>query len=283
MRLVGLAFVVVIVGCSGNDGAPGSVGPQGPRGERGQQGEPGPQGIEGPQGMPGPAGGPEGAQGPQGDQGIQGPAGPQGSQGVQGETGPEGPQGPQGVQGPQGPPGSSSNVPRGTWVLRDADGDAVQAIVSPSDVPPNYGYVERFTSGEPPCVWIGHLGSQRLEIAFELATGAPEPCVSYRYGAWRGGLFSDFFSDAGCTMPVFPGALGGQRSAPVLSVGGTLYYVGGTPDAVAPAQYYLWQEGTSTCSAITNTNGNNLWRWKPVPDSVLNALPNPPYTMAIEY
>lgn len=155
MKTIGLALVLVLVGCGQDevaafegasscscvDGALGSQGSKGDQGEVGPTGEQGPKGDQGEAGPTGPAGwkGDPGEAGPQGPQGQQGIQGVQGQQGVMGATGPQGQQGPTGPKGSTGDPGAplavaDTYVEVETVQATQNDMTAVEAICDPGDV-----------------------------------------------------------------------------------------------------------------------------------------------------
>lgn len=228
--------------------------------------------------------GPRGEQGLQGEQGIQGiPGPPNGPPGPQGERGEQGVAGPQGVPGPQGEPGldamGASDAPHGRWVLRDANGDAVQATgLTAAGYAPSFYPNDRFEDIDPPCVWIDHLDQQRFQLPFELSTGSAIACAQSIMGAWSA---TGYFADPACTQNavVTPDA----RVQGVVVVAGAMYYVAGLPEASPPATVYYRATANGACTTMAIQEPNRLWRWKPVPARVLNALPNAPYTLSIEY
>lgn len=70
---------------------------------------------------------------------------------------------------------SGETLPNGRWVLLDADGRAVEAVVAPScralsDECP------AFAPPNPTCVWIEYLGQASVGEAFRLDSGRPEGC-----------------------------------------------------------------------------------------------------------
>lgn len=281
--LIAALALAACSGPTGEAGEPGQEGPPGARGEQGPEGVPGPTGPQGPQGPPNGPAGPAGPAGPQGPTGAQGPQGERGPAGPAGTTGPAGAQGEPGAQGPRGPQGlpGSSRGPRG-WVLRDADGVEVEATASPLGYAPSFYPNDRFVPSTPPCVFIDHLGQERLQLPYELASGLPLPCAQSVSLTWREAIYRTFV-DAACLTAAVPTTPGSVGAVAIYAVDGTLYYVSGAPDVVAPPTYYSWNSTSQTCTQVSNTSALSLWRWKPVPQRVLQALTNPPYTLAIEY
>ncbi len=164
MRLVVLAGLVALAGCSKSSGTEGPEGPPGPQGPQGPEGPPGQvtvldggtlQGPAGPQGPAGTSvqvsplavgdascpqggvqltagstttvvcnGGGNGPAGPQGPQGPIGMTGPAGAQGPAGAAGAAGAQGPAGATGPAGPAGAAGAAGSTATLTQLANGSA---------------------------------------------------------------------------------------------------------------------------------------------------------------
>lgn len=261
--------------------------------------------LEGP---PGKQGNP-GSQGAKGEQGEQGKQGEQGIQGKPGEKGDTGEQGLQGEQGQEGEPGESIiitnagntdeldsgtqsldsgdgedeeepeiGIPRPHWVLWDKDGNSVNADVYPSD--PLSQEKNRFEPSYS-CVYIYFLDDKRLYFVYNLGTGnISAQCYNpiYISDTWKENI-NTYFLDDNCNGSTYSNT--GSVYAQILIVSGIVYYVDGHPDIENPSVYYKWVN--DECHEYKNTNEDNFWAYKPVPSWVLNALPDAPYTLSLEY
>lgn len=171
---------------------------------------------------------------------------------------------------------AAPSVPNPRWVLRDKDGAFVSA-----DVHPGYtASLPRFGS-TPDCVSIAHYGQQRIDMNYELATGAigaraADACPSAimaEAAEWHVTAALWWYSDAGCTKPI------ASSHMQVFSVAGRLYH-SGTGAPTAPAKVYAWTS-YGACEGIENTA--KYWAVEPVPADVVNLLPNPPYSLELAY
>jgi hypothetical protein len=171
---------------------------------------------------------------------------------------------------------TGDGLPRPHWVLRDKNGDAVQA-----EVYPGYAYdtyVQHFTTVNPLCVSISFMGARSIGLPYKLSTGKLDGCEgSPPVASWRDWP-SAYFVTATCNGagyyigPYFSG----------IKVGSTYYHADG-PATMHVATVYSWNAQTSMCTAYTPANGQDVWAYKPVPSDVVNLLPNPPYTMELVY
>ena len=185
-------------------------------------------------------------------------------------------------------------APAPRWVLRDNNGHAVQALAEPrcgtfSDaesqtrcLPLDFGSSSGF-----PCVRVIDHEQRYVNLEFDLLTGQIGPC--------HGGDFADIDADWS-TLPVrFVNAqCQGERYQPVGK--GSGYH---NPEFTRPRELLfglgeLWFSseqgylpdttpswyGTNTCD-LGDPRG--LGPLKVVPEWVQNLLPNPPYSLAVEY
>jgi hypothetical protein len=169
---------------------------------------------------------------------------------------------------------AGDGLPRAHWVLRDADGEAVQA-----DVYPGYEiYAVRFSESMLPCVTVSYKDKRSIGLSYRLLTGKLDGCETYPPTAtWRASPYVRF-ADSGCQGTPYLYF----NAAIVLKIGSTYYYTEGQASTHA-ATYYQWDAETSTCTASSPVAGIDLWAFKPVPNEIVNLLPDAPYTMAIVY
>lgn len=169
------------------------------------------------------------------------------------------------------------------WVLRDRYGVAIDALVAPTPrgfaigVPglltaPVEDTTPRFGKVAYPCVRIEYLGNDHLNFEYELASGRPEPCARSEFASLSQ---MSVFTDPRCAGEAYAQCC----MDPFLS-NGTFYYVEGPPlrEDVEPTYSWDW-DGTCQETSVPK----DLHHFRSVPDWVINALPDPPYTLTLEY
>jgi len=183
-------------------------------------------------------------------------------------------------------------TPAPRWVLRDNAGKRVQALVEPRCgnnagapsfsrcLPLDFGSSSSF-----PCVRIIDHEGRYVNVQYELATGRLEPCLddgSDAFDKWEDGV--TFHLDPACEGVTHQLAERHRYYAPEFTTSRDFFNVGGkfwalTEDCV-PSSHPQWQHSPGECAVLTQTD---LCTVEPVPEWVLDLLPNPPYTMAVEY
>jgi len=193
-------------------------------------------------------------------------------------------------------------VPAPRWVLRDNDGNRVQAFVEPrcgrnSEAPSQRDclHVDPASSSNFPCVRVfDHAGSY-INLQYDLATGGLESChgnMSTKIDLTknvRDVIISGYFLDEKCdTTPYLPGygeiGEGGTDSIRLFFAEGKAWHTSGEGcigGIGIETKVWVWDIESKLCKGKTSTSP--LCPVKPIPDWVLNLLPNPPYTMAVEY
>lgn len=196
-------------------------------------------------------------------------------------------------------PGSPPVLP--TWILRDADGEPVPALVSPS--------CGQMASLEGPCplqeigdehldyncVTVAVLYGREWNIAFALDDGSPTDCVRH-FDSWDSPSTDDSapgtYLEADCAGLVYSPA-GGPAST--IDVGGALYYGFGEAaelpcsGSVPISRYerFYDQDGPAhwACSNSMATGDCSLFGYPFVEATaeVYDLLDNPPYTLTLEY
>lgn len=180
------------------------------------------------------------------------------------------------------------SIPAPRWVLRDRDGNRIHALVEPRCG--DGSYAESWNRCNPvdpaskrnfPCVRIiDHQGSF-INLQYDLESGQLGPCQSYTLHKDLADLGVQYLNDR-CegTQYISSGSSGGYpeftTTRSIYFVGDDIWYVS-QPGCVEDAQ--IW--GGDTCSGPFQGWGQCPIR--PIPDWVKNLLPNPPYTMAVEY
>ena len=160
------------------------------------------------------------------------------------------------------------------WVLRDSSDAPVDAVVSGAH---DTFVVTEFGDDSYECVWLSNLGQDPVGVKYELASGDAAPCYDEVAGGWQSGIF--YWDEPSCSGPGY--ALGG--STYVQKVGGEMYAPHGSVANVAGVTMaYRWGVG-GQCEAVTLGVAYELWRYKALPAWVLDALPEGPYTIELEY
>jgi hypothetical protein len=155
-------------------------------------------------------------------------------------------------------------------------------------LPPDFDAQESF-----PCVRVVDHESRYINLAYDLATGQLDPCM-YSEKAhgdmskpWSEHLGLAFLNDQ-CKGPAYTGVVGAGGGAHLQARG--LYY----------AENNMWYVPEFGCDEtlmtqvwVTNNVGDpctgpivanvRLCPFQPVPDWVKELLPNPPYSLAVEY
>jgi hypothetical protein len=200
-----------------------------------------------------------------------------------------------GVVGATTPRTTCNVVPAPRWVLRDNDGKAIRALVEPRCG--TFGDAESWARCLPldfgsssgfPCVRVIDHQDRYVNLEYDLLTGQIGPC--------HGGDFADIDADWSMLPSVFVNEqCQGERFLPV--DGGSGYH---NPEFTRPRELLfglgqLWYPAEEGCLPDTVPSWYNsidtckmyekigLCPLVPVPEWVINLLPNPPYSLAVEY
>ncbi|HEY0137001.1 MAG TPA: hypothetical protein VGB85_23120 [Nannocystis sp.] len=188
------------------------------------------------------------------------------------------------------------------WVLRDKDGARMPALVEPrcghwhdSQTqlhcdPPEFGSPGRF-----PCALVSFWEGQYINLQYELKSGTFGPCMSGQAPAEGNSSlrelagFGFHYTDDACEGSLFKEMLGGgggnygsdvsRHSRDVFRAVGKDWYIS-SEDCIDPGPCRIWLPSTSECQQDTC---ERLCPLKPVPQWLYELMPNPPYTMAVEY
>lgn len=176
-------------------------------------------------------------------------------------------------------PAEDDGVPRPHWVLRDKDGEPVQAHVGgPGWSTTAAVSKSRFTNAHGDCVWISQMGQREIGLAYSLATGKLDNCGSKPAASWREASSTTYligFATSACDGDGYS-LTGGDH---VQRIGSTHNYVDGAPTRMTT--YYVWN-GIS-CEEKTLAAGRDLWAFKQIPADVQNLLPAAPYSLELAY
>ncbi|MBN1655590.1 MAG: hypothetical protein JXA30_17620 [Deltaproteobacteria bacterium] len=140
----------------------------------------------------------------------------------------------------------------------------------------------RFRDVDYKCVYVTYLNDDYVSLPYNLETGKIDlSCISPIYIADSWHESTAFYLDNQCNGTTY-GASVGAYSA-IIQVNNAFFYVDGEPDIENPDVYYAWDKTDDECEERNNSSEMNFWTYKPVPDWVLNALPDAPYTLTLEY
>lgn len=167
------------------------------------------------------------------------------------------------------------------WVLRDADGAAVNAVVEPTCsgngpdcVVNEIGAAAGLT---PECARLVWLDDQFVDLKFDLLTGEAHDCSPRSANSWDFGIFAD----AACAGPFYTTPVPSVETASMftrrpryIEAEQTLYYQG-----EQGLEQNGWYAGPD-CVLVENDATQHPW--VPVPQWAIDALPNPPYTFSWE-
>lgn len=169
------------------------------------------------------------------------------------------------------------------WVLRDADGAAVNAVVEPTcrGNGPNCVVNEIGTVGglTPQCARILWLGDQYVDLRYDLDTGRPEDCASTVPSI----SYIGFYVEPGCGGDIH-GLVGGgtanserwTRRARYVEDSATLLFESSLTEPIHPGSVFTADD----CEPYEYDE--DLVPWLPVPDWAVDALANPPYVITWE-
>ncbi|MBX7077872.1 MAG: hypothetical protein K1X88_01715 [Nannocystaceae bacterium] len=169
------------------------------------------------------------------------------------------------------------------WVLRDAMGTAIDAVVEPTcggGLP--CVITEPGTQGTvgPPCVRVYWLGDRYVDLRYALGTGLAADCAAHRTELAEIG----YFLAPDCSGEVFNVAGGGVEEATrwtrrVVHVEetGLTYFESANTQLVQ--LYYAWYEGA--CVSVEQ-EPFEMVEWRPLPDDLVALGGAAPYSLSWE-
>lgn len=183
--------------------------------------------------------------------------------------------------------------PAPRWTLRDKDGERVQALVEPRCG--NGTGAESFNRCETldfasknsfPCVRIIDHGGNFINLQYDLYTGTLEPCKGGEYSDLDSELIFSYLNDKCEGTTYWLAGLGGTGSpefttARSLVFGLSDIWYFAEPDCALSVDTWYIDPTTKECSGPVSAG--KMCPLRRVPNWVKNLLPNPPYTMAVEY
>lgn len=196
------------------------------------------------------------------------------------------------------PPHPGGFFPEERWVLRDRDGVRVQALVEPRcgyfggvETRPRCLPLEFGSANDFPCVRVIDIEGKYVDIQYELKSGKLGPC---NYAPNSGGdidqdwneVVGTSFTDPQCggtpytTVEAGVGYFGAEftRSRELWFAEGKAWFVSKAGCLTTD----FWGAGVNnTC--VGPFKGETQCPLIAVPGWVEDLLPNPPYTMAVEY
>ena len=183
------------------------------------------------------------------------------------------------------------------WVLRDKDGARVRALVEPrcgraANASAGAGCLQLDfdTLDTYPCVRVIDHDGAYINLQFELQSGQLGPCQGGDFTdintSWKQtGLALVAYANDKCEGDLF--VWKGDYSYSEFTEAGTLYFADGDAWYVSEkgcindsVKQWGWSTKSNSCISLLPVSSCPL---RPVPAWVQNLLPNPPYTMAVEY
>ena len=167
------------------------------------------------------------------------------------------------------------------FILRDKFGEAVEAIVSADTY---HDGQEHFTSGDIGCVHLEFLGDSYIGLSYGTSSGRLGACKIRPYAqcsSWAS-CAGVGHTSASCTGTPYAVGYASTNLFSVIEVTGNFHFVEGLPDVVSPDQLYVTNYALQ-CFSQPNPEGAFLWKYELVPQWVVNALPDAPYTVSLEY
>jgi len=188
-------------------------------------------------------------------------------------------------------------TPAPRWVLRDGDGVRVQAMVEPrcgivGDLKGQCLPLEFGPSGRFPCVRVIDHEGRYINLLYELATGLIGPCnliyeddVEKKWKVDRGALYLQ----EGCEGdPYTPSGSGFQYGNPQFTSPRVVTYADGNfwyPSELScfDLETPQWEYSVETQECYVPPQFFDVCVYRPMATWVHELLPNPPYTMEVEY
>lgn len=188
-------------------------------------------------------------------------------------------------------------VPAGRWVLRDKDGARISAKVEPrcgqtpdaasqqDCLPSDFGPGNNF-----PCVRVIDHEGRYINVQYELATGTIEPCHSppdefetswkklgaaYEGPACGGAPYRETYHGGGYFDPEF------TRARDLAAREGSVWYL--SEKSCHEEGTELWHLDLDTEQCVKFSDEFQRCVLDTLPDWVHGLLPNPPYSLAVEY
>jgi hypothetical protein len=182
------------------------------------------------------------------------------------------------------------------WVLRDSDGKRVKALIEPrcgqehSDadqecIPLDFGASDSF-----PCVRVIDHEGRYVNVLYELSSGQMDACQGLTYGksypSWES-IYGVNYLNAECEGERYYSAMYGDgyyfpeftAGREFISVEGKLWYP--SEQNCLDDVSVVWSLIEGECS--DSPQAETLCPMRRVPEWAENLLPNPPYTLAVEY
>lgn len=170
------------------------------------------------------------------------------------------------------------------WVLRDAMGTAIDAVVEPTcggGLP--CVITEPGTQGtvDPPCVRVYWLGDRYVDLRYALGTGLAADCAAHRTELAEIG----YFLAPDCSGGIFHSAGQGVEEATRwtrqiyhIQETGLTYFE--TNNAQMVQAYYAWYGGE--CFAFQAQPSWEMVEWRPLPDDLVALEGTAPYSLGWE-
>lgn len=182
-----------------------------------------------------------------------------------------------------------SPIPR--WVLRDKDGQRLNALVQPlcgrDAVPEEERCFNEFTLGADdvdfPCVRIINYEGTHVNILYELSTGRIELCMFDTFDeeqTFKDKTYLYLTPDCQGTPHYRTPSISDFRLPQKIEYADHELWYLSAPEAVTPDELWLNSLVNDECEP---TDPGRVYPFRKVPDWVRDLLSNPPYTLTIEY
>jgi hypothetical protein len=182
---------------------------------------------------------------------------------------------------------AAPQLPNPRWILWDADGNAVSALISPLCEPSDSG-----ACGQPPdffepwsynCVYVGALGNTTVSIKYDLSTGLIGECAKSQLS------LGHIFADPDCTGQEYAaGAWAGYGGRALFLRDSAIHYAQPSGVVQLDPAYGFYPtglpdgDGLPTCAALPY-GPQQAYPLVPLPEEIVNLLDNPPYTIELVY
>lgn len=166
--------------------------------------------------------------------------------------------------------------PANQWILRDKNGDIINAVFEPKCIGETQGDCLSFSSEKDyPCISLQYLDTKPVWVNYDIKTGSPVSCYT-KQEAWYG----FYFDNADCSgTPYSTDFFGLIEIRELLRKENKLYWTNPESNEIQISQPYSL-EGES-CTEI-GFDIPLVHKITEIPSEIYELLPNGPYTISLE-